>query len=86
MVCLYQIALIMTHRDRPYSPLGRKERAGDAGYRQTFLTPSSGLYGQPKRRFSRAFGQRRARFPMPRIATAHAPCRKPWKTVSMGHY
>jgi len=25
-------------------------------------------------------------FAMPRIATTHAPCRKPWQTVSMGQH
>jgi hypothetical protein len=40
----------------------------------------------PERRLSKAFGQRRARLAMSRIATPHAPCRKPWKAVPMSHY
>ncbi len=39
-----------------------------------------------RRRFPKAFGQRRARLPMSRIAAPRAPCRKPWEAVSMGHY
>jgi len=35
---------------------------------------------------SEGVGKRRARLAMSRIATTHAPCRKPWKTVPMGHY
>ena len=37
-----------------------------------------GLHTRPERRLAKSFGQRRARFAMPRIATAHAPSRKPW--------
>jgi len=76
----------MTHRDRPWGPLGRKGRAGDVGHRQAFLTPSGGPHGRPERHHSKAFGQRRARLTMHRIVTPRAPCRKPWNGVSMGHY
>ncbi len=83
---LYQAALIKTHRDRAGDPPGRREAAGDAGHRQGFPTPSGGSPARPERRLPKAFGRRRARLAMPRIATSHAPCRKPWKAVSMGLY
>ena len=76
----------MTHRDRPCGPPGRKERAGDAGHRPALLTPSGGLHGRPERRLAKAFGRRRARLAMCRIATPHAPSRKPWQAVPMSHY
>ncbi len=86
----------MTHRDRAGDPLGRREAAGDAGHRQGFPTPapippSGGSPARPERRFPKAFGRRitlrwRAWLPMSRIATPRAPSRKPWETVSMGHY
>ncbi len=76
----------MTHRDRPCGPSGRREAAGDAGHRQDLPTPSDGPRGRPERRLAKAFGQRRAWLAMPRIATPHAPCRKPWQTVPTGHY
>ncbi len=80
----------MTHRDRAGEPsgqrAGRREAAGDAGHRQGFPTPSGGSPARPERRFPKAFGRRRAWLPMPRIATPRAPGRKPWETVSMGHY
>ncbi len=75
---LYQGALIMTHRDRVGGSSGRRKVAGDAGHRQNFSTPSDGPHTRPQRRLTKAFGRRRARFAMPRIATAHAPGRKPW--------
>ncbi len=76
----------MTHRDRPCGPSGRREAVGNAGHCQGFPTPSDGSHGRPERRLSKAFGQRRARLAMSRIATPRAPCRKPWKAVPMGHY
>ncbi len=81
----------MTHRDRAGDPLGRREAAGDAGHRQGFPTPSGGSPARPERRFPKAFGRpmalrRGAWLPMSRIATPPAPGRKPWETVSMGHY
>ena len=76
----------MTHRDRPYGPSGGRNAVGDAGHRQGFPTHSDGPYGRPQRRLAKAFGQRRARLVMPRIATPHAPCRKPWQAVPMSHY
>ncbi len=76
----------MTHRDRAGDPPGRREAAGDAGHRQGFPTPSGGSPARPERRFPKAFGRRRAWLPMSRIATPRAPSRKPWETVSMGHY
>ncbi len=76
----------MTHRDR----------AGDAGHRQGFPTPSGGSPARPEWRFPQilwtgAFGRpmalrRGAWLPMFRIATPRAPGRKPWEPVSMGHY
>jgi len=45
----------------------------DAGHRQAVPTPSDGPHTRPAGRLSKAFGQRRARFAMHRIATAHAP-------------
>ena len=83
---LYQGALIVTHRDRVCGPSGRREAAGDVVHRQGVPTPSDGPHTRPKRRLPRAFGQRRARLPMPGIGAAHAPCRKPWEDVSMSHY
>ena len=76
----------MTHRDRAGDPPGRRGAAGDAGHRQGFPTPSGGSPTRPERRFPKAFGLRRTWLPMSRIATPRAPCRKPWETVSMGHY
>jgi hypothetical protein len=62
----------------------------------TVLIPTSGdndPYGsrrRPQRRLAKAFGRRRARLAMCRIATPHAPGRKPWKAVpqeiSVSHY
>ncbi len=85
----------MTHRDRAGDPsgqrAGRREAAGPAGHRQGFPTPSGGSPARPKRRFSKVFGRPMALrwgawLPMSRIATPRAPGRKPWETVSMGHY
>ncbi len=81
----------MTHRDRAGDPPGRREAAGDAGHRQGFPTPAGGSPARPERRFPKAFGrpnafERGAWLPMSRIATPRAPGRKPWETVSMGHY
>ncbi len=63
----------MAHRDRVGGSSGRRKGAGDAVHRQNFSTPSDGPYTRPERRLTKAFGRRRARFAMPRIATAHAP-------------
>ncbi len=82
----YQGTLIMTHRDRVGGSPGRRKVAGDAAHppsaaaapllrrtgRQNFSTPSDGPHTRPQRRLTKAFGRRRARFAMPRIATAHA--------------
>ncbi len=80
----------MTHRDRAGDPsghrAGRREAAGDAGHRQGFPTPSVGSPARPERRRPKAFGRRPAWLAMPRIAAPRAPGRKPWETVSMGHY
>ncbi len=85
----------MTHRDRAGDASGqraaRRKAAGDAGHRQGFPTPSGGSPARPERRFPKAFGRpialrRGAWLPMSRIATPRAPGRKPWETVSMGHY
>ncbi len=84
----------MTHRDRAGDPPGRREAAGDAGHRQGLPTPppapSAGSPARPERRLPKAFGpgggQRPPWFAMPRIAAPRAPGRKPWETVSMGHY
>ncbi len=75
----------MTHRDRVGGSSGRRKVAGDAVHRQNFSTPSDGPHTRPQRRLTKAFGRRRARFAMPRIATAHGPGRKPWYAVTMGH-
>ncbi len=92
---LYQRSLVMTHRDRAGDPPGRREAVGDAGHRQGFPTPSrapaAGSPARPERRLPKAFGRPialrwGARLPMSRIATPRAPGRKPWETVSMGHY
>ncbi len=63
----------MTHRDRVGGSSGRRKVAGDAAHRQNFSTPSDGPHTRPQRRLTKAFGRRRPRFAMPRIATAHAP-------------
>jgi len=76
----------MTHRDRAGDLPGRREAAGDAGHRQGLPTPSGDSPARPERRLPKAFGPRRARLPMCRIATPRAPNRKPWEAVSMGHY
>ena len=80
----------MTHRDRAGDPsgqrAGRREAAGDAGHRQGFPTPAGGSPARPERRFPKAFGRRPAWLGMPCIAAPRAPGRKPWETVSMGHY
>ncbi len=80
----------MTHRDRAGDPsghrAGRREAAGDAGHRRGLPTPSGGSPARPERRFPKAFGLRRAWLAMTRIAAPRAPGRKPWETVSMGHY
>ncbi len=76
----------MTPRDRVGDPPGRREAAGDVGHRQGFQTPSGGSPRRPERRLPKAFGRRRARHAMSRIATPRAPRRKPWEAVSMGHY
>ena len=80
----------MTHRDilwdRPRGPLGRGMAAGHAAHRQGLPTPSDGSRGRPGRRLAKAFGRRRARLPMCRIAAPHAPSRKPWQAVPMSHY
>ncbi len=89
----------MTHRDRTGDPsgqrAGRRDAAGPAGHRQGFPTPAE-IRPLPvrlpdRRRFPKAFGRpmalrRGAWLPMSRIATPRAPGRKPWETVSMGHY
>ncbi len=76
----------MTPRDRLCSPAGRRKAAGDAVHRQGFPTPSDGLHMRPHRRLAKAFGRRRARLPMHRIATPRAPSQKSWQAVSMSHY
>ncbi len=38
-LCLYQVSLLMSHRDRAGDPPGRREAAGDAGHRQGVPTP-----------------------------------------------
>ncbi len=76
----------MTHRDRAGDPPGRREAAGDAGHRQGFPTPSGGSPARPEWRLPKAFGRRPAWLAMPGIAAPRAPGRKPWETVSMGHY
>ncbi len=68
----------MTHRDRVGGSSGRSKVAGDAVHLKNFSTPYDGPLARPERRLTKAFGRRRARFAMPRIATAHAPGRKPW--------
>ncbi len=92
---LYQGALIMTHRDRAGDTPGRRKAAGDAGHRQGFPTPAThspgaGSPARPERRLPKGFrpggGRRRAWLAMPGIAAPRAPGRKPWETVSMGHY
>ncbi len=82
---LYQVSLIMTHRDRAGDRsgqwAGRREAAGPAGHRQGFPTPSrapaAGSPARPERRLPKAFGLRiafrwGARLPMSRIAAPRA--------------
>ncbi len=80
---------IMTPRDRAGDRPGRREAAGDAGHRQGFPTPAGGSHARPERRFPKAWPNacgRGAWHPMFHIAAPRAPSRKPWETVSMGHY
>ena len=90
----------MTHRDRAGAPSGQRagsrEAAGDAGHRQGCPTPPP-IRPLPVRPRDRTGG-----FPMLSgcpmlldgaqglrclcIAAPRAPGRKPWETVSMGHY
>ncbi len=103
ILCLYQVSLIMTHRDRAGDAAGqragqragRREAAGDVGHRQGFPTPPPirplPVRPRDRRRFHKAFGRpmafgRGAGLAMPGIAAPCAPGRKPWETVSMGHY
>ncbi len=90
----------MTQRDRAGDPsgqrAGRREAAGPVGHRQGFPTPATGSPtagspARPERRLPKAFGRpmafrRAAWLAMPGIAAPRAPGRKPWETVSMGHY
>ena len=89
----------MTHRDRAGDPTGHRaghragsrQAAGDAGHRRGFPTPppirpTAGSPARPERRLPKAFGLRPAWLAMPCIAAPRAPGRKPWETVSMGHY
>ncbi len=85
----------MTHRDRAGDAsgqrAGRREAVGPAGHRRGLPTPSGGSPARPERRFPKAFGRpmalrRGAWLAMSRIATPRAPGRKPWETVSKGHY
>jgi hypothetical protein len=76
----------MAHGDRVGGSSGRRKVAGDAVHppsaaaapllrrtgRQNFSTPADGPHRRPEWRLTKAFGRRRARFAMPRIATAHA--------------
>ncbi len=86
--------------DRTGHRAGRREAAGPAGHppsaaaapllrrtgRRGFPTPAGGSPARPERRLPKAFGRRPAGLAMPRIAAPCAPGRKPWETVSMGHY
>ncbi len=76
----------MIHGDRPRGPSGRRMAAGDAApIGKAFRRPPTGRGGD-QRRLAKAFGRRRAGLPMSRIATLHAPSRKPWQAVPMSHY
>ncbi len=84
------------------SPLRQRSAArgfaeASARHRQGFPTPTGGSPARPERRLPKAFGLRRTWLPMSRtrlgeafggarVATPRAPGRKPWETVSMGHY
>ena len=68
----------MTHGGPIGGSAGRRTVAGDAAHRQNVSTPPDGPHTRPQRRLTKAFGRRLARFALPRIATAHAPGRKPW--------
>ena len=85
----------MTHRDRAGNPsghrAGRREAAGDAGHRRGFPTPSP-IRPLPVRLPDRNGGFPRLSDGVPRgfrcpASLRHARARrKPWETVSMGHY
>ncbi len=82
----YQRALITTHGDRVSGSSGRRDGAGDVGHRQAVPTRSAGPHARPEGRRGKAFGQRRARLTIHRIALPRAPCGKPCQAVSRGHY
>ncbi len=63
----------MAHRDRVGGSSGRRNGAGDAVHRQNLSTSSDGPPTRPERRLAKAFGRRRPRFAMPRIACASPP-------------
>ena len=84
--CLYQGAVIKTHRDRVRFSPGRKGAAGDAAHRLGFLTPSGDKRTRPVGRLAEALGRRSARLAMRCIAATGAPSREPRQAVSMGLY
>jgi hypothetical protein len=63
----------VTPRDRVWGPSGRRGGAGDVVHRQAVPTPSAGPHTRPEGRVMQAFGQRRAKFTMPRSAAPYAP-------------
>ncbi len=83
----------MTQRDRAGDASGHRAGRGTSARLSDAPTdsPAAGSPARPERRFPKAFGlpmalRRRAWLAMPRIAAPRAPGRKPWETVSMGHY
>jgi len=85
-VTLYQIALIMTHRDGLTRFLARSARRSDAVYRKMGATTSKSLVRPPFRSRPQPVGVRRKALTMINIACSFSPARRAADAISMGHY
>ena len=82
---LYQVALIMTHRDGLPKFSASSVRCGDAGHRKACATPSESLGKPPLRSRRRPVGGRRKVLMMHRIACNFPPTRRAACAISMSH-